>query len=205
MKRYVFAGMAFCLVVSYQNCSRGQFSSDTTSSNALSNPTEVDAAEKADPSQTEIVEVPESSYLESQLQSAIQQSQPTSILASHHLEINVKTGVVNVVDQNGDAVNGLQYCLSSDDQDELSSILNSSKICEEKIASNSDMNCALYYISPYAKLHLQSTEVALGEATSSCHKGPDLCGSEKDMLQSFLADFQANLATKKCSFQVVNK
>lgn len=204
MKRYVFAGFAFCLVVGFQNCSRNQLS-DTNSADALNNPTEVTPAEKVDVSQTEILEVPESAYLETQLRPAIQQSKPTSGLASHHLEIDVKTGVIHVVDQNGDDVTGLQYCLSASDLEELRVILESSRICEDKAQSNSQLNCTMEYRFPYAKLHLPELEIALGESMSGCHKGPDLCGEQKDLMQGFLAHVQNNLAAKTCSFQVVKK
>ncbi|WP_413289961.1 hypothetical protein [Bdellovibrio sp. HCB337] len=204
MKRYVFAGFAFCLVVGFQNCSRNQLS-DTSATNALSNPAEVTPAEKIDVSQTEILEVPESPYLEAQLQSAIQLSKPTSALSSHHLEIDVKTGVVHVVDQNNEVVAGVQYCLSSSDLNELRTILDTAKICEDKAAVDESSQCTMNYRFPYAKLHFPQAELALGEAMSGCHKGPDLCGDQKDMLQGFLAHVQSELASKKCEFQVVQK
>jgi hypothetical protein len=204
MKRYVFAGFAFCLVVGFQNCSPNKLA-DINSSSALSNPTEITPVEKIDVSQTEILEVPESPYLEAQLQSAIQQSKPSSSFAAHHLEIDVKTGVVHVVDQNSEDVQGVQYCLSSSDMSELRGILDSSKLCEDIAISDSQQNCTMEYQMPYAKLHLPESEVALGESVSGCHKGPDLCGAQKDMLQGFLAHVQSQLSTKSCEFQVVQK
>lgn len=204
MKRYLFAGFAFCLVVGFQNCSRNQLS-DTNSADALNNPTEVTPVEKVDVSQTEILEVPESAYLETQLRPSIQQSKPTSSFSSHHLEIDVKTGVIHVVDQAGETVAGVQYCLSNSEVDELRVILDSARICEDKAQTNSQLGCTMEYRFPYAKLHLPEVEIALGEAMSGCHKGPDLCGDQKDMLQGFLAHVQNNLAAKKCNFQVVSK
>jgi len=204
MKRYVFAGFAFCLVVGFQNCSRNQLS-DTGNSDALSNPAEVTPVEKVDVSQTEMLEVPESAFLEAQLQAEIAQLKPTSTFASHHLEIDAKTGVVHVVDQNSEVLAGVQYCLSSSDMSELRSILESAKICEDKAAVDNQLNCTMDYRFPYAKLHFVDSEVALGEALSGCHKGPDLCGTEKDMLQGFLAHVQNNLSSMKCQFQVVKQ
>lgn len=204
MKRYVFAGFAFCLVIGFQNCSRNQFS-DTSVSNSLSNPAEVTPAEKIDVSQAEILEVPESSFLESQLQPAIQQSKPTSTFASHHLEIDVKTGVMHVVDQNDELIPGVQYCLSVADLNELRVILDTAKICEDKAVVDENTACTMNYTYPYARLHFPEVELALGEATSGCHRGPDLCGEQKDMLQGFLAHIQSELASKMCEFQVVQK
>lgn len=204
MKRYVFAGFAFCLVVGFQNCSRNQLS-DNLGNSALNNPTEVTPAEKVDVSQTEALEVPESAYLESQLQADIIASKPTSTFASHHLEIDVKTGVVHVVDQNSEVVAGVQYCLSASDMSELSAILSSAKVCEDKAAVDENLNCTAEYKFPYARLHFSDSELSLGESMSGCHKGPDLCGDSKDMLQGFLAHVQSNLAAKKCEFQVVSK
>ena len=204
MKRYVFAGFAFCLVVGFQNCSPKQFS-DVNTANGLSNPTEITPVEKIDVSQTEILEVPESAFLEAQLQPAIQQSKPNSTFAAHHLEIDVKTGVVHVVDQSNEVVAGVQYCLSSSDVSELNAILGSAKVCEDKAVVDENLNCTMEYKFPYARLHLPDSEVALGESMSGCHKGPDLCGEQKDMLQGFLAHVQTKLSSKACQFQVVSK
>lgn len=204
MKRYVFAGFAFCLVVGFQNCSRNQLS-DGGGANSLSNPALVTPVEKVDVSQTEILEVPESAYLESQLQSDITQSKPTSTFSSHHLEIDVKTGVIHVVDQNNEVISGVQYCLSSSEVNELRSILDTAKVCEDKAVVDENLNCTMDYKFPYAKLHFPDSELSLGESMSGCHKGPDLCGEQKDMLQGFLAHVQNNLSGKKCQFQVVQK
>lgn len=204
MRRYVFAGFAFCLVVGYQNCS-SQKLSDINSSDSLNNPTEVQPSEKIDVSQTETLEIPESAYLESQLQPALQQSKPESTFASHHLEIDVKTGVIHVLDQNNEIVNGVQYCLTVSEVGELHTILDSAKICEDKAVVDEQRVCTMEYRFPYAKLHFPATEISLGEAMSGCHKGPDLCGEHKDLLQGFLAHVQSNLSTKKCEFQVVQK
>jgi hypothetical protein len=204
MKRYVFAGFAFCLVVGFQNCSRNQLS-DVNPANALSNPMEVTPSEKIDVSQTEMLEIPESAFLEAQLQAAILASKPTSTFAAHHLEIDVKTGVVHVVDQNNETLAGVQYCLSSPDMSELRAILDSSKVCEDSAVVDEQINCTADYQFPYAKLHFLESELSLGESMSGCHKGPDLCGNQKDMLQGFLAHVQSDLASKKCEFQVVQQ
>jgi hypothetical protein len=202
MKRYVFAGFAFCLAISFQNCSRSQFS-DVNNSNALNNPTAVTPAEKIDVSQTKMLEIPESAYLESKLQSAITASNPTSTFAAHHLEIDVNTGVVKVVDQSNEIVVGVQYCLSSSDINELRAILDSSKVCEDQAVIDEQINCTADYKFPYAKLHFLESEISLGETVSGCHKGPDLCGDQKDMLQGLLTHIQGDLASKKCEFNVV--
>lgn len=203
MKRYVFAGCAFCLVIGFQNCSPQKLS-DVNASDSLNNPTEVVPSEKIDVSQTEILEIPESPYLEAQLQKDIQQVQPDATFASHHLEIDVKTGVIHVLDQSDEIVIGVQYCLSSGEVAELRAILDSSKICEEK-AEVAGQVCTMNYTFPYATLLFSNSELALGESTSGCHKGPDLCGEQKDLLQGFLAHVQNQLSSKKCEFQVVQK
>jgi hypothetical protein len=203
MKRYVFAGFAFCLVIGFQNCSPQKLS-DVNTSNSLNNPAEITPSEKIDVSQTEILEVPESAYLEAQLQGDIQQLKPSSTFATHHLEIDVKTGVIHVLDQNNDILSGVQYCLSASEVAELRTILDSSNICEEKAEVEGQL-CTMNYTYPYATLHLPNSELALGESTSGCHKGPDLCGEQRDMLQGFLAHVQNQLSSKKCEFQVVQK
>jgi len=204
MKRYVFAAITFCLVIGFQNCAQNKLS-DSTGANAFGNPTEVTPAEKMDVSQTETVEVPESSYLEAQLQPAIAQSKPTSTFASHHLEIDAKTGVIHVYDQNEDLVAGVQYCLNSQDLEDLKGILATAKICDGTASADDQVNCSMDYTYPYAKLLFVNAEVSLGESTSGCSKGPDLCGQQKDMLQSFLANLQTNLSSKTCDFQVVSQ
>lgn len=206
MKRYVFAGLAFCLVIGFQNCARNNQFSDMNTTDALGNPVEVTPVEKIDVSQTEIIEIPESSYLESKLQSDILLAKSTSNFSTHHLEIDVKTGVVHVIeDSSGEAIAGLQYCLNSQDLYGMNTILSSSKLCEEKAAIASDQLCTMEYQFPYAKLHFAESEVALGEVFNACQKGIDLCGEQKAQLQSYLAQVQSNLAAKKCEFQVVTK
>ncbi|HEY8272783.1 MAG TPA: hypothetical protein VIG33_17955 [Pseudobdellovibrionaceae bacterium] len=204
MKRYVLAAFTFCLIIGFQNCSPHQFT-DVNNSNALSNPAEVTPAEKVDVSQTEIVEIPESPYLESLLQSDIIAINPTSTFASHHLTINVKTGVVHVMDQNNETLAGIQYCLSSSDVNELQTILTSSKLCENQAIIDEQTNCTANYQFPYARLQVLDTKISLGESTSGCHKGPDLCGEQRDLLQGLIAHIQGDLASKKCEFQVVQQ
>ncbi|MGZ3742222.1 MAG: hypothetical protein ACXWRE_00735 [Pseudobdellovibrionaceae bacterium] len=203
MKRYVIAAFAFCLIISFQNCSPHHLS-DVNNANALSNPTLVTPTEKVDVSQTEMVEIPESAYLESQLQQDITAASPTSTFSAHHLEIDVKTGVVHVVDQNNEVLVGLQYCLNSSDMSELHTILDSAKVCEDQAVEDGQV-CTAEYRFPYAKLHFLDSEISLGEALSGCNKGPDLCGDQKDMLQGLLTHIQGDLATRKCEFQVVQQ
>lgn len=203
MKRSILAVMGFCVVISYQNCGRSQLA-DVNTSDSLSNPVEVQPVQKIDVAQTQVIEVPENAFLEAQLQVPIQQAKPTSSLASHHLAIEVKTGIINVLDQNNEKVEGLQYCLSSQDLQRLDSILASAKICEDA-AAGADQNCTMNYKFPYAKLQLIDAEVPLGEAMSGCHRGPDLCGEQKDQLQSLLGEVQVNLPAKTCSFEVVKR
>lgn len=174
-------------------------------SSALSNPAEITPLEKVDVSQTEILEIPESAYLESKLQDAILQAKPTSTFSSHHLEIDVKTGVIHVVDQNNETIPGIQYCLASSELSELREILENSKVCESAAVVDDGVACTMQYKFPYAKLHFASSEISLGESMSGCHQGPDICGEQKDMLQGFLAYVQNNLASKKCEFQVVRQ
>lgn len=204
MKRYVFTGFAFCLIICFQNCSPHQFS-DVSASNAFSNPTEVTPTEKVDVSQTEIVEIPESTYLESQLEADILAANPTSAFAAHHLQIDVKTGVVHVVDQNYETLTGIQYCLSPGEMSELRTILSSSKLCENQAISDQQLVCTAEYRFPYARLQVLDSKISLGESTSGCHKGPDICGVQKEMLQGLLAHIQSSITSKKCEFQVVQQ
>lgn len=207
MKRYVFAGLAFCLVIGFQNCAGNKQFSDMNSSDALGNPFEVTPMEKIDVSQTEIIEIPESSYLEAQLQDAILQTKATSNFTTHHLEIDVKTGVIDVIEDNsGEAITGLQYCLNSQDLSQLDTILTDSKICEDKVIAQDQRACTMQYQFPYARLHFAETgAVALGEVFNACHRGYDLCGEKRDLLQEFLGKVQSELKSKKCEFQIVRK
>jgi hypothetical protein len=203
MKRSIFAIVGFCVVLGYQNCGRSQFG-DVSSNDAFSNPTEVQPVEKIDVAQTRVVEVPENAFLEGQLQAPIEKAAPTSALASHHLEIDVKTGVIDVLDQNNTKTPGLQYCLNAQDLDRLTAILASAKICEESAPTDSGLNCTMNYQFPYARLHLADAEVPLGESMSGCHHGPDLCGDQKGQMQALLADVQTGLTTTRtCNFQIV--
>ena len=207
MKRYVFAGFAFCLVIGFQNCSKNNFT-DMNTTDALGNPMIATPIEKLDVSQTETVEIPESSFLESKLQADILQAKSTSNFSTHHLEIDVKTGVIHVIeDSSGESIPSIQYCLNNRDLYSLNSILSASKICEEKIpAKNTNQVCTMQYKFPYAKLHISNSEpVALGEVFNACSSGFDLCGEQKDQLQAFLGQVQTNLTNLKCDFQVVGQ
>lgn len=175
---------------------------------ALGNPVVGTPIEKLDVSQTETVEIPESSFLESKLQADILQTKSTSNFTTHHLEIDVKTGVIHVIEENsGDSISGIKYCLNSQDLYTLGSILAASKICEEKIpAQNSSQVCTMEYKYPYAKLHILNSEpVALGEVFNACSSGFDLCGDRKNQLQTFLGQVQSSLTAMKCDFQVVGQ
>jgi hypothetical protein len=207
MKRYVFAGFTFCLVIGFQNCSKNNFT-DMNQGDALGNPAVATPIEKLDVSQTEKIEIPESSYLESKLQADILQTKATSNFSTHHLEIEVRTGVIQVIeDNNGEAIQGLQYCLNSQDVAALNSILSSSNICEDKVANTGhDQVCTMEYKFPYAKLHIADAEpVNLGEVFNACSKGFDLCGDQKELLQNYLGQVQSSLDSKKCDFQVVGQ
>lgn len=205
MMRSILAIAGFCVVLGYQNCGRAPIADGTLNNNGLSNPTEVTPVEKINVSETRVVEVPDNAFLEAKLQVPVQQAQPTSVMSSHHLEIDVKSGVISVLDQNNEKVAGVQYCLNAQDLQNLDSILGSAKICEDKAVAGNDLNCTMDYKFPYAKLQTLDAEIPLGESMSGCHHGPDLCGAHKDQLQSLLADLQVNLATKSCDFQVVGQ
>jgi hypothetical protein len=100
----------------------------------------------------------------------------------------------------------LQYCLNSRELFDLNSILSSAKLCEDKAANrSSEQLCTLEYRFPYARLHFLDSEVALGEKFDACSKGVDLCGDQKDQLQSYLGNVQSTLEAKKCDFQVVTQ
>lgn len=206
MKRHVYVVLTFCLVVGFQNCARNNQALDSNSSDAMRNPAEVTPIEKIDVSQVEIVEIPESPFLESKIQSDIVQSKAASNFSTHHIEIDVKTGVIHVIeDASNEPVPDLQYCLSSEELVNLNSILASSKLCEEKAALSHDQVCTMEYQFPYARLHFADSKVALGEVFNACQKGFDLCGEQKSQLQSYLGKIQMDLPAKKCEFQIVQK
>jgi len=199
MKKYVYASLILCLVVGYQNCARNNQFSDMNNSNAMGNTVEATPIEKIDVSQVEIVEIPESSFLESKIQPDIIQSKAASSISTHHLEIDVKTGVINVIeDANGQPISGLQYCLRPEELLNLNSILARSQVCEEKVATSRDQLCIMEYQFPYARLHFVDSQVALGEVFNACQKGFDLCGEQKDQLQAYLGQIQMDLAAKRC-------
>jgi hypothetical protein len=188
MIRYVFVGLAFCLVIGFQNCARTQ-EAGTSNNDILSNP-----SEKVDVSQTEIVEVPVEYYIE-HLPQPITQAKVASL---YHMEIDVKSGVIQVIDQNNQVNAGVQFCLSQQEADSLRAILNSAEVCDGSVAADPNAMCAQVYAFPYAKLHTPEAEISLGEASDTCHHGPDLCGDQKAMLQSFLANLQGSLLSKTC-------
>lgn len=205
MKKWMTALAFGCLIVSFQNCSKTNFSSDA-GSNAQSlnqvNPATEDPVTSLKPDEAQAILLPNTPVLDAQLQSTQSKAADANPFDSNSLSLNPKTGVINVLSADGSADPDQLFCLSSEQIAQLEGLLNTARICAgEDLSANQDMACQLDYRFPYAKLQFTGQDVTLGERFSGCHTGTDLCGEGSKALQNFLAGLVTNLKNQACHFQ----
>ncbi|MBL7671811.1 MAG: hypothetical protein JNM39_15090 [Bdellovibrionaceae bacterium] len=136
-------------------------------------------------------------------------AQPTLSTASNgtmirveglNLLIDLKSGEITEINQNREPEDKPKHCLTPNDLSILTSIFASGRLCESEQGSKSGMMCAMVYKMPYARLHsLGGEAIDLGEARSSCDRGPDLCGANQDLLKAFIANLLSHLQEKVCA------
>lgn len=126
-------------------------------------------------------------------------------VAEKTLYLDLKSGSIDELDSEGQPIaapnaTSPRHCLTQNDLSILMSILESAQLCQAAPAPTSPKEvCAMFYKSPYARLHsLNGHSIDLGEARSSCDRGPDLCGSNPSLLKAFVANLAAHLQEKKC-------
>jgi len=198
------------LLLSFQNCGQNlatikESSSSTSGQNNEPKKNVPSSDQKTVYDQLNLIEIPESPYLDDGLSQAMQASLKSAdnLFTSKKVFIDHRTGQIKIVDQNEVEIQGAQFCLKEDDMSELQAILTSAEICQEQEAQanqQSDVICAQEFKYPYAKLHLDRDVVSVGESFSSCHKGPDLCGEYSGLLKNFLSYVVLNLNNMRCEF-----
>jgi len=95
----------------------------------------------------------------------------------------------------------IKYCLTSDEMKEVRDILYSSAVCKATTSAAVNNSCIAIYRAPYAVVNFSSNNegVSLGEQTSGCDYGTDLCGQQASMLKGFLVHVLQTLSTHACS------
>lgn len=83
-------------------------------------------------------------------------------------------------------------CLNQQQLQQIQNIISSADLCEMQSKAEDTM-CAMIYAMPYAKLHHGQDVLPLGEKTSSCSGGPDLCGDAKLKLRAWITDLNPQL------------
>ncbi len=201
MKKYVPLSLIFfALVAGFQNCSPNGLNQTDMAGNSVSG--EVSQAPGASQSSPlpaiEAIEVVTPSSL-------VPNGSTMQRVAEKTLYLDLQSGSISEVNSDGQPVDpptpaSPRRCLTQNDLSILMSILESAQLCQAAPASASPKEvCAMIYKSPYARLHsLEGHSIDLGEAHSSCDRGPDLCGSNPALLKAFVANLAAHLQEKKC-------
>jgi hypothetical protein len=203
MKKWMMALAFGCLIVSFQNCSRGGgVNSGSLDQSSQINPVTENAVTGLKPNEAEALVLPNTPFLDAQLQIAESKAADANPFDSSTLSMDPKTGVMNVVSADGSVDPDKIFCLSSEQIAELEGLLSAAQICagEDKAAS-ADVVCQMDYQFPYAKLQFSDQDVTLGERFSGCHTGTDLCGQSSRNLQKFIADVVKNLPAQTCHFE----
>lgn len=95
-------------------------------------------------------------------------------------------------------------CLSSSMVGTINDLMQASSLCESKpLSENKDLVCAQVYGYPYAQLNWSGKFQKIGEYQDSCHRGPDLCGQDGNILRGLLRDVVARWDEWSCDFQEV--
>ncbi len=206
-KRNLIGFLAFTgLVLSFQNCGQNLSSIKENSSLVASSDTgsnqKAPTTEKSIYDKLNVLEIPENPSLDESLSQTISgaMAKPENLFASKRLYVDPKSGQIKVVDQNEVEIQGVEFCMSEEDVSELQAILASAQMCSATEPS-ADQVCSQEFKYPYAKLHMDSDVVAVGESYSSCQRGPDLCGEYSALLKNFLSYIVVNLKSMQCQFE----
>lgn len=198
MKRWTVLLLFGGLVISFQNCSR---SGPDVSPNKMDSMSTSELS-SLNPSEARSLEIPSSPTVDSAISGvSAKAASGDDLFASFGLSIQPKTGVISVLQSDGEADPDLEFCMTSAQIAQLEGLLEDARICEAQDASQDDVACTMDYRFPYAKLHFSDRSVGLGERYSGCSRGPDLCGDQSQKLQSFLKGITDQLKTLTCNFQ----
>lgn len=155
------------------------------------------------PSNAQSLEIPSSPAVDNAIAGVSSKASASDdLFASFGLSLHPRTGVINVLQADGEYDPDLQFCMSSAQIAELEGLLEEARICDaQDTSASTDTMCTMDYQFPYAKLHFTERSVGLGERYSGCSRGPDLCGDQSKKLQLFLKGITSQLKTLNCNFQ----
>lgn len=116
------------------------------------------------------------------------------------LEINLDNNRINVVSDNeaelADAQSSL--CLTDSLKNELESILQSSKVCNESNKTENQI-CTQVMRLPYAQIITDQSQIDLGAATDGCGSNSyDLCGEQATVLKGYISNLKNIYKTLTC-------
>lgn len=116
-----------------------------------------------------------------------------------NLRINLLNGEMRQTNGDGSYSNDLRLCLHGDELSELKTIVDTAKICDLSSQVSQGVVCTAEYVFPYARIELESqNKIKLGEKTSGCTGGPDLCDTSKKALNGFISYLRIHLSERKC-------
>ncbi len=202
MKKWVGAFTLGILVISFQNCAKSNLGSLEPNQASQVNPAIETPVTSLEPAQAAAVALPNSPAIDAKIDSLQASPADANALNAYNLVIHTKTGIIDVIDANGDVDASKQFCLESAQIASLEGLLAASQICEGADESqNSDQLCQMEYSFPYAKLQFDGQSVSLGEKFSACHKGTDLCGNNAKQMKDFVSSVVSHLENQSCHFQ----
>jgi hypothetical protein len=121
----------------------------------------------------------------------------------YEYSLNLESGVIKGLDTEQKEIAGKNFCLKDAELSELKAILETAKMCGAQQNTDPQLICTAIYREPYAELVFEDKAISVGEATSGCSKGADLCGAHADLLKAFIKSVVVDMANKSCDFEAL--
>ncbi len=197
MNRWIFLTASLIMMIGFQNCAQQKLSEAGEQIQALSEEQSED--EKIFPdgelARVDTVEIP-FRYQDSSVHAKAKFMKAGKIL------ISVRNGFIMAVDESGQQVSNKDYCLKSDDRDNLKNILDRANVCKGKEKSVSEgAICAQVVQMGYASLYKSSDKIELGGAVNPCAAPEfDLCGhgALKEEFMALIAKVKSSWSSLSC-------
>ncbi|MDG0817048.1 hypothetical protein [Bdellovibrio svalbardensis] len=170
-----------CLILGFQNCGRNGFAPEYNSSSDISPVVAGDAingdgsTDESSTSPVTAVEIPTS---------------------NGPLTVQVDSGKITLIDQQGQNQVIEQACLSAADLSELQSYTKAYNLCSNTRAADF---CTQTYTPGYASLIVDGQKLNLGESFDGCGKGlKDFCGTQAESFRGLVSYIVKNFSSMKC-------
>lgn len=194
MKRGLAVVATLCLILGFQNCSQSSLEAGEGLNGKIAvsihSPESVVDAVNASVTYLEIPQSDES------ISVGVSAKASSSAAGALRLVVSTQTGKISLVDAKNEVFE--ERCLSSEDLQEMKTILAGSSICSKVVSE--DTMCAMSYTPAYVSLYANEERIQLGEKMDSCGTGSkDLCGGLADVFQSYVGHIKANWESMACA------